>query len=162
MRRKGQPSFPSPMICCFFSSLKTLLMPTEPVSALLGVNVPRCPRASTQPHRPMPHRCPGPRCRVVPQYLFARYTCRNVVHNDGYQDTCSADTRSAVADGRVYADSLTPVLHRFILNRFSLQRYHRRHGISVHRCTPIGKWSSSLHSSTNHACTGRSVWSFPD
>jgi len=33
-----------------------------------------------------------------------------------------------VADGRVYTDSLTPVLHRFILTRFSLQRYHRRPG----------------------------------
>jgi hypothetical protein len=63
---------------------------------------------------------------VVPQYLFARHTCRNVVHYDGYQDTRSADTRSAVADGRVYTDSLTPVSHRFILTRFNLQRYHRR------------------------------------
>ena len=26
MRRKGHPSFPSAMTCCFFSSLKTLLM----------------------------------------------------------------------------------------------------------------------------------------
>ena len=33
-----------------------------------------------------------------------------------------------MADGRVYTDSLTPVLHRFILTRFSLQRYHRRLG----------------------------------
>jgi hypothetical protein len=67
-------------------------------------------------------------CCVVPQYFFARYTCRNVVHYDGYQDTCSADIRSAVADGQVYTDSLTPVLHRFILTRFSLHRYHRRLG----------------------------------
>jgi hypothetical protein len=67
-------------------------------------------------------------CCVVPQYFFARYTCRNVVHYDGYQDTCSADTRSAVADGRVYTDSLTPILHRFILTRFSLQRYRRHLG----------------------------------
>ena len=31
MRRKGHPSFPSAMTCCFFSSLKTLLMPTEAI-----------------------------------------------------------------------------------------------------------------------------------
>src|ERR1700687_585309 len=40
MRRKGHPSFPSAMTCCFFSSLKTLLMPTEPIRAPVGVNVP--------------------------------------------------------------------------------------------------------------------------
>src|SRR5712664_3540511 len=40
MRRKGHPSFPSAMTCCFFSSLKTLLMPKEPIRAPLGVNVP--------------------------------------------------------------------------------------------------------------------------
>jgi hypothetical protein len=28
-----------------------------------------------------------------------------------------------VADGRVYADSLTPILHGFILTRFSFDRY---------------------------------------
>src|SRR5215469_5388481 len=40
MRRKGHPSFPSAITCCFFSSLKTLLMPREPIRAPLGVNVP--------------------------------------------------------------------------------------------------------------------------
>src|SRR5260370_36645097 len=40
MRRKDHPSFPSAMTCCFFSSLKTLLMSTEPTSALVAVNVP--------------------------------------------------------------------------------------------------------------------------
>jgi hypothetical protein len=40
MRRKGRPSFPSAMTCCFFSSLKTLLMPKEPMRTPLGVNVP--------------------------------------------------------------------------------------------------------------------------
>src|ERR1700680_4318582 len=40
MRRKDHPSFPSAMTCCFFSSLKTLLMPREPIRAPLGVNVP--------------------------------------------------------------------------------------------------------------------------
>ena len=40
MRRKDHPSFPSAITCCFFSSLKTLLMPREPISAPLGVNVP--------------------------------------------------------------------------------------------------------------------------
>jgi hypothetical protein len=42
MRRKVHPSFPSAMAmtCCFFSSLKTLLMPKEPIRAPLGVNVP--------------------------------------------------------------------------------------------------------------------------
>jgi hypothetical protein len=40
MCRKGHPSFPSAMSCCFFSSLKTLLRPKEPVTAPLGVNVP--------------------------------------------------------------------------------------------------------------------------
>jgi len=40
MRRKDHPSFPSAMTCCFFSSLKTLLMSTEPTRALVAVNVP--------------------------------------------------------------------------------------------------------------------------
>src|SRR5215468_7002406 len=40
MRRKDHPSFPSAITCCFFSSLKTLLMPREPIRAPLGVNVP--------------------------------------------------------------------------------------------------------------------------
>src|SRR5215813_10627834 len=40
MRRKGHPSFPSAITCCFFSSLKTLLIPREPIRAPLGVNVP--------------------------------------------------------------------------------------------------------------------------
>jgi hypothetical protein len=40
MRRKDHPSFPSAMACCFFSSLKTLLMSTEPTSARVAVNVP--------------------------------------------------------------------------------------------------------------------------
>jgi hypothetical protein len=31
---------PSAMTCCFFSSLKTLLMPREPIKASPGVNVP--------------------------------------------------------------------------------------------------------------------------
>src|ERR1700746_2560505 len=48
MRRKGHPSFPSAMTCCFFSSLKTLLMPTEPIRALVGVNVPGLPMAGFQ------------------------------------------------------------------------------------------------------------------
>src|SRR5215467_11193155 len=30
MRRSVQPSFPNAITCCFFSSLKTLLMPTQP------------------------------------------------------------------------------------------------------------------------------------
>jgi hypothetical protein len=45
MRRSGHPSFPSAMTCCFFSSLKTLLMPKEPIRAPLGVNVPGLPMA---------------------------------------------------------------------------------------------------------------------
>src|SRR5271166_6448274 len=48
MRRKGHPSFPSAMTCCFFSSLKTLLMPTEPIRAPVGVNVPGLPMAGFQ------------------------------------------------------------------------------------------------------------------
>src|ERR1700740_3689940 len=40
MRRKDHPSFPNATTCCFFSSLKTLLMPREPIRAPLGVNVP--------------------------------------------------------------------------------------------------------------------------
>jgi hypothetical protein len=48
MRRKGHPSFPSAMTCCFFSSLKTLLMPTEPIRAPVGVNVPGFPMAGFQ------------------------------------------------------------------------------------------------------------------
>jgi|SRR5580698_10490633 hypothetical protein len=41
MRRKGHPSFPSAMTCCFFSSLKTLLMPKEPIRAALGESMSR-------------------------------------------------------------------------------------------------------------------------
>jgi hypothetical protein len=48
MRRKGHPSFPSAMTCCFFSSLKTLLMPKEPIRAPLGVNVPGLTMAGFQ------------------------------------------------------------------------------------------------------------------
>ena len=48
MRRKDHPSFPSAITCCFFSSLKTLLMPGEPISAPLGVNVPGFPMAGFQ------------------------------------------------------------------------------------------------------------------
>ena len=48
MRRKGHPSFPSAMTGCFFSSLKTLLMPKEPIRAPLGVNVPGLPMAGFQ------------------------------------------------------------------------------------------------------------------
>jgi hypothetical protein len=48
MRRKGHPSFPSAMTCCFFSSLKTLLMPTEPIRAPVGVNVQGLPMAGFQ------------------------------------------------------------------------------------------------------------------
>src|SRR6184192_1034089 len=40
MRRRDHPSFPSEITCCFFSVLKTLLMPSEPIRALSGVNVP--------------------------------------------------------------------------------------------------------------------------
>ena len=40
MRRKVHPSRPSAMTCCFFSSLKTLLIPTEATKPLVGVNVP--------------------------------------------------------------------------------------------------------------------------
>jgi len=40
MRRKVHPSRPSGRICCFFSSLKTLLIPSEATTPLVGVNVP--------------------------------------------------------------------------------------------------------------------------
>src|SRR5258706_11218125 len=46
--RKDHPSFPSAMTCCFFSSLKTLLMPREPISAPFGVNVPGSAMAGFQ------------------------------------------------------------------------------------------------------------------
>ena len=36
------------MTCCFFSSLKTLLMPKEPIRAPLGVNVPGLTMAGFQ------------------------------------------------------------------------------------------------------------------
>lgn len=39
MRHTDHPSFPSVMTCCFFRSLKTLLMPREPIRVLLRVNV---------------------------------------------------------------------------------------------------------------------------
>src|SRR5438128_1685298 len=39
MRRNGQPSLPSAMTCCFFDSFKTLLMPTEPTGASIGIYV---------------------------------------------------------------------------------------------------------------------------
>src|SRR5215472_7340558 len=48
MRRKDHPSFPSAITCCFFSSLKTLLMPKEPIKAPLGVNVPGSAMAGFQ------------------------------------------------------------------------------------------------------------------
>src|SRR5262249_52775041 len=48
MRRKDHPSFPRAITCCFFSSLKTLLMPREPIKAPLGVNVPDFPMAGFQ------------------------------------------------------------------------------------------------------------------
>src|ERR1700722_10428572 len=38
MRRKDHPSFPSAITCCFFSSVKTLLMPKEPIRAPLAVS----------------------------------------------------------------------------------------------------------------------------
>jgi hypothetical protein len=40
MCRKDHPSFPSAVTCCLCSSLKTLLMPSEPIRAPIGVNVP--------------------------------------------------------------------------------------------------------------------------
>jgi hypothetical protein len=50
MRLNGHPSVPSVVTCCFFSSLKTSLIPKEPIRAPIGVNVPgyrwpvfRCP-----------------------------------------------------------------------------------------------------------------------
>src|SRR5215469_2521893 len=48
MRRKDHPSFPSAITCCFFSSLKTLLMPREPIRAPFGVNVPGSAMAGFQ------------------------------------------------------------------------------------------------------------------
>src|SRR5438105_1448776 len=48
MRRRAHPSFPSEITCCFFSVLKTLLMPSEPIRALSGVNVPGFPMAGFQ------------------------------------------------------------------------------------------------------------------
>src|SRR6516164_679864 len=49
MRRKDHPSLPSAITCCFFSSLKTLLMPREPIRASPGVNVPGSAMAGFQP-----------------------------------------------------------------------------------------------------------------
>src|SRR6266487_1687253 len=40
MRRSDQPSRPRAKTCCFFSSFKTLAMPTEPTS-LRGIQCPR-------------------------------------------------------------------------------------------------------------------------
>src|SRR5207253_10300845 len=48
MRRRDHPSFPSEITCCFLSVLKTLLMPSEPIRALSGVNVPGLPMAGFQ------------------------------------------------------------------------------------------------------------------
>ena len=48
MRRRDHPSFPSEITCCFLSVLKTLLMPSEPIRALSGVNVPGFPMAGFQ------------------------------------------------------------------------------------------------------------------
>src|SRR5215469_16594156 len=48
MRTKDHPSFPSVITCCFFSSLKTLLMPREPIRAPFGVNVPSSAMAGFQ------------------------------------------------------------------------------------------------------------------
>src|SRR5213594_418580 len=48
MCRRDHPSFPSEITCCFLSVLKTLLMPSEPIRALSGVNVPGFPMAGFQ------------------------------------------------------------------------------------------------------------------
>src|SRR5438552_19216274 len=48
MRRRDHPSFPSEITCCFLSVLKTLPMPSEPIRALSGVNVPGFPMAGFQ------------------------------------------------------------------------------------------------------------------
>src|SRR6266513_2629198 len=48
MRRRDHPSFPSEITCCFVSVLKTLLMPSEPIRARSGVNVPGFPMAGFQ------------------------------------------------------------------------------------------------------------------
>ena len=75
MRRRDHPSFPSAITCCFLSLLKTLLMPSEPIRALSGVNVPGFPMAGFQPtlygrirvtpevEVPTPEPTSSPRCR---------------------------------------------------------------------------------------------------
>jgi hypothetical protein len=47
------PSFPSAMTCCFFSSLKTLLMLTEAIGPLARVNGFIVDRFSGDPHWPV-------------------------------------------------------------------------------------------------------------
>jgi hypothetical protein len=55
LRRSGHPSFPSAITCCFFSSLKTLLMLTEAIGPLVRVNFPGfiVGRFSGDPHWPV-------------------------------------------------------------------------------------------------------------
>src|ERR1700756_3325163 len=48
MRRRDHPSLPSAITCFFLSVLKTLLIPSEPIRALSGVNVPGFPMAGFQ------------------------------------------------------------------------------------------------------------------
>src|SRR5213592_577763 len=48
MCRRDHPSSPSEITCCFLSVLKTLLMPSELIRALSGVNVPGFPMAGFQ------------------------------------------------------------------------------------------------------------------
>jgi hypothetical protein len=56
MRRKGHPSRPRATTCCFFSSLKTLLIPTKATVPRAGINVPGLilvGRFSGDPHWPV-------------------------------------------------------------------------------------------------------------
>src|SRR5882724_11633373 len=52
---------------------------------------------------------------VSPQNVVASHARGNVVNHDGNHDTSSANTRPAIANGRINADSLSPVLHILIL-----------------------------------------------
>src|ERR1039458_7721726 len=56
MRRSDHPGRPKAKTCCFFSSFKTLAMPTEPTSLRAGINVPDATlvgRFSGDTHRPV-------------------------------------------------------------------------------------------------------------
>jgi len=77
IRRSGHPSLPSARICCFFSSLKTLLISTEATAPLVAVNVPS-----------------------LPGWLCWVYVCFRV-EKEGRPDLRSSHSKNRIAESRL-------------------------------------------------------------